>query len=139
MARITRYMCISKRNLLMKAFFKAQPSYCALVWMCHNRLMNNKINRLHERCLRIIYNDKTSSFVDLLAKDGSVTTHTRNLQVLATETFKIQKNMSTELMQRLFCVRQIRYNLRNPHHFAILSINSVTHGSESMSNFELRI
>ena len=40
--------------------------------------MNNKINRLHERCLKIIYNDKTSSFVDLLAKDGSVTIQTRN-------------------------------------------------------------
>ena len=64
--------------------------------------MNNKINRLHERFLRIIYNDKTSYFADLLAKDGSVTIHTRNLQVLATETFKVHKNMSTELMQGLF-------------------------------------
>ena len=32
--------------------------------------MKNKTTRLHERCLRIIYNDKTSSFADLLAKDG---------------------------------------------------------------------
>ena len=30
--------------------------------MCHNRKHNNKINRLHERCLRLIYNDKHSSF-----------------------------------------------------------------------------
>ena len=50
--------------------------------------MNNKINRLHESCLRVTYNDKVSSFVNLLAKDGSVTIHTKNLQVLATEMFK---------------------------------------------------
>ena len=41
--------------------------------------MNNEINRPHERCLRIIYNDKTP-FVDLLAKDGSITIHARNLR-----------------------------------------------------------
>ena len=64
--------------------------------------MNNKINRLHERCLRIIYNDKRSSNADLLAKDGSLTIHARNVEVLANEMFKVHKNMLTELMQGLF-------------------------------------
>ena len=64
--------------------------------------MNNKINRLHKRCLSIVYNDDTSSFVDLLAKNGSVTIHIRNVQVLDTEMFKAHKNMSPELMQGLF-------------------------------------
>ena len=49
----------------------------------------------------------------------------RNVQVLATEMFKVYKNMSTEIMQGHFCVRQTYYNLRNPHHFAVPSINSV--------------
>ena len=40
--------------------------------MCHNRTNNRKINRLNERCLRIIYNDKQSSFIELLEKDNSV-------------------------------------------------------------------
>ena len=64
--------------------------------------MKNKTTRLHERCLRIIYNDKTSSFADLLAKDGSVTIHTRNVQVLPTEMSKVHKNMSIKLIQGLF-------------------------------------
>ena len=50
--------------------------------MCHNRTNNNKIDRLHERCLRLIYNDKKSSFEDLLEKDGSVPIHHRNLRTL---------------------------------------------------------
>ena len=123
----------------MNALFKAQFSYYPLVWMCLCPSMNNKINKLHERCLRIIYNDKTSSFEDLLAKDGSVTIHKRNLQVLPTEMFKVHKNISTKLMQGLFCVRQTHYNLRNPHHFAIPSVNSVYHGSETISNLGSRI
>ena len=39
--------------------------------------MKNKINCLHERCLRFVYSDKTSSFETLLEKGGSVSKHTR--------------------------------------------------------------
>ena len=42
----------------MNAFFNSQFNCCPLIWMCHSRENNNKINRLYERCLRIIYNDK---------------------------------------------------------------------------------
>ena len=47
------------------------------------------------------YNDRGSFLEDLLGKDGSVTIHTRNLQALATEVFKVHKNMSRELIQGL--------------------------------------
>ena len=59
----------------MNTFFTSQFSYCPLVWMCHSCTNNNKINRLHERCLHIVYNDKQSSFSELLEKDGSVSVH----------------------------------------------------------------
>ena len=91
-----------KKTLLMNAFFKSRFSYWLLVWMSHGRLMNNKTSRLQEWWLRVIYNDKTLSFADLLAKHWSVTTHTQNLQVLATEMFKLHKKMLTELMQGPF-------------------------------------
>ena len=61
--------------------------------------MNNKINRLHERCMRLIYGDKTSSFEELLEQDKSVFIHTRNLQMLATECLKC-----TEVCLLLFSV-----------------------------------
>ena len=54
LARITTDMNIPKRRLLMNSFFISQFNCCPLVWMCHNRLMSNKINRLHEKCLHIV-------------------------------------------------------------------------------------
>ena len=78
-------MGTANKHILMNAFFTSQFSYCPLVWICHSRTNDNKINRLHERCLRIVYNDKESSFNDLLEKDGSVSIHMRNTQILATE------------------------------------------------------
>ena len=56
LARIAPYMDLPKRRMVMNAFFNSQFNYCPLIWMCHNRTTNRKINRLHERCLRIIYN-----------------------------------------------------------------------------------
>ena len=89
LARIVPYMDLSKRRMVMNAFFNSQFNYCPLIWMCHNRMTNRKINRLHERCLRIIYNDKQSSFKMFLEKDSSVSIHDRNIQCLASEMYKV--------------------------------------------------
>ena len=72
----------------MKAFIESQFGYCPLVWMFHSRSLNNKINRIHERALRITYNDKSSNFQELLDKDNSVTIHHRNIRTLAIEIYK---------------------------------------------------
>ena len=61
---------------------------------CHSRANNGKINRLHERCLRIMYSDKPLSFETLLEKDGSVSVHNRNPQIIATEMYKIKNELS---------------------------------------------
>ena len=53
--------------------------------------ITKKINRLHEKCLRIIYCNKQSSFKELLEKDSSVSIHERNIQILATEMYKVSK------------------------------------------------
>ena len=48
-SRITLYMDFNKRKLGVNAFFSSQFNYYLLIWMCHNRAHNNKINRLNER------------------------------------------------------------------------------------------
>ena len=62
----------SRRKMLMNAFSNSQFSHCPLVWMSHSRSINTKINNLHFRALRMIYNDVTASFQDLLYRDKSV-------------------------------------------------------------------
>ena len=81
--------------------------------MCHSRKNNNKINRLHEKCLRIIHNDKRSSFNALSEKDGSVSIHERNIKILATKMFKVSKNLALPQMHEIFKLKdQSHYNLR---------------------------
>lgn len=60
-----------------------------------------KINRLHEWRLRTIYFDKTS-FEALLEKDGSVSIHNKNLQLLVNEMYKASEGLSPPIITQLF-------------------------------------
>ena len=118
----------------MNAFFDSQFNYCPLIWMFHSRNLNNKINRLHELCLWVIYNDKTSSFKQLLENDNSVSKHHRNIQTLATEMYKVTNGLSPEIMNEIFQIREeSRYNLSYTYQFTIPPIHSVYNGSKSIS------
>ena len=91
--------------------------------------MNNKINRLHERCMHLIYGDKTSSFEELLEQDKFISIHTRNLRMMVTEMLKVFRNMSLLIFSELFCQRDISNNLRSNSNLAVPNIKSVFHGS----------
>ena len=47
-----------KGPILMSLVFTIQFHYCPAIWMFHSGTLKNKINRLGERYLRIIYNNK---------------------------------------------------------------------------------
>ena len=127
-------MNLSKKSTLMNAFFKSQFNYCSLIWMCHSCENNNKINRLHERCLIIIYSDKRSSFDALWEKDSSVSIHERNIKILATGMFKVSRNLAPPQMHEIFKLKdQSQYNLRYNSLFSRPLVKSVYKGTESLS------
>ena len=82
--------------------------------MFHSRSSEHKINKLNERALRLVYDDNPKlSFDELLAKDNSVTIHQRNLQLLATEIFKVKQGLSTGLTDEIFQFIDKPYKFRN--------------------------
>ena len=87
---------------------------------------------LHERFLRIIYNDKQSSFTELLNKDNSVSIHIRNIQRLAIEMVKFYNGLLRPLMNNIF-------NLRLVSEFSRPMVKSVYQGIESISYLRPKI
>ena len=108
--RFRYYLNQNQRKTLMSSFIQSQFSYCPLTWMFHGRVANDRINHIHERALRIVYRDQISSFDELLKKDGSLSIHHRNIQSLAIELFKADKNISNEIMSNIFEYRDVSYN-----------------------------
>ena len=135
LARVCNYMNKKKRRILMNAFITSQFSYCPLVWMSHSRTMNNRINKIYEKALRLVYKDETNlSLDDLLKKDKSVSIHQRNLQILATEIYKVRNDLGPEIMKDVFHFVQKPYNLRNDSTLQRRRNRTVYFGTESTSS-----
>ncbi len=133
LARVAHFMNKDKLRILMKAFIESQFAYCPLIWMFHSRELNNKINKLHERALRLVYNDHMSTFDELLLKDESLTVHHRNLQKLAIEMYKIRHNLSPQFMNSIFPSSDCPYKMRIAKDFEVHNIKTVYKGSETIS------
>ena len=100
--------------------------------MFHSRKLNNKINKLHERALRVVYDNPALSFEQLLDLDGSITIHHKNLHRLAIEMYKVKNNLSSPLVKRIFTNHVNSINLRNKRCWEIPKARTVLYGTETI-------
>ena len=100
--------------------------------MFHSRILNDKINKLHERALRLVYKNDNLTFQQLLEKDNSMTIHDRNLQKLATEMYKAKNKLSPQPVQDLFKQRDDIYDLRNERCWEVPRVQTVNYGIETL-------
>ena len=129
--RVAYYMTEKQRKKIMHSFIYAQFQYCPLVWIFHSREMNNRVNKIHERALRVVYRDYNNDFQVLLDKNDTFTIHEKCIQSLATELFKVKKKLSPEILDNVFVLNTLNkyhskrdFNSRNIHsvHFGISSL-----------------
>ena len=124
-------MGFEQRKIIMMCFILSQFGYCPLVWMFHSRKLNNRINRIHERALRIVYRDGDSSFEALLARDGSFTIHERNIQTLGIELYKVAYGIAPQIMRLVFPTRpHVKYPWQSI--FQTFNVRTAAWGTESL-------
>ena len=68
---MAKLFSFNKRRTLFKPFVESQFKYCPIVWIFYSRHTNNKINRLRESALKIVYDDDILTFAQLLAMEKS--------------------------------------------------------------------
>ena len=102
-----------------------------------SRKANNKINKLHERALRIVYDDDISSFEQLLEKDNSFTIHHQNIQTMVIEMYKIKNGLSENSFNDIFVNidNDNSYNLRSRCDFRVPCVNTEVCGKTSLRYF----
>ena len=126
--RVSKYITDKdKLKLIMRTFIESQFNYCPLIWMCHSRELNRKINKLHERALRVVYKNRNLTFQQLLEKDESFTIHERNLQKLAIEMYKVKHNLCPKPFQELFTPA-----IRGKNEWVIPRVKKVNKGLETI-------
>ena len=108
--------------------------------MFQSRITKSRVNKIHERAWRLVYDDSLYlSFDELLIKDKSVSVHQRNLQLLATEIFKVKNRVYTGLTEDIFHFANKPYDLQNNRIPFRKRNRTVFYGTESLSSLALRI
>ena len=91
-----------------------QFSYCPLIWMFHSRAMEHKINRIHERTLRLIYpNQNQPIFKELLEEKQDLAYTRKTYQTLQLKFIRLKARSPLEIVNSLFEFAYKNYDLRN--------------------------
>ena len=104
-----------------------------LPWMFSTREVNNKTNRLHERGLRALLNDETSTFNDMLSKSNDTTIHVKNIQKLMIEFYKYLYGLSAPIMKEVFTKRILKYNLRSCRWTLLPNLKTEKYGTDTVA------
>ena len=105
-------MRFEQRKRIVNSLITSHFTYCPLVWMFHSRRLNNSINHIHERVLRIIYQDYNSSFTELLRKGSSlIIHHQRTLKLLVAVMFKVKIEVAPDIKKEIFEIVNRNYNV----------------------------
>ena len=124
--RISNMLDMQKKSLLFNSIIKSQFSYCPLVWMFCSRRSNSLVNNVHERALRIVHDNHNSSY-------SECTIHQQNINVLMKEIYKFENDLSPPLIDDMFQVCKINYDLRHFQKIVNTKKNSVKMGLETIS------
>ena len=108
--------------------------------MFRSRAIEHRINRIHDRTLRLIYpNQHQLTFKELLEKSKTVSIRQRNLQTLATEIYKAKNKITSEVVNSLFDFTNKNYNLKNVSFLKRNRYFAVHYGNESLVSLALKI
>ena len=74
---------VQTKKIIIKRIYYSQFSYVPVIWTFHSRKLDNRVNHIHERILRLVYKDYTSSFDELLLATllGFITVTYKNLHL----------------------------------------------------------
>ena len=133
LARISNYLTHDQKRLFLNSIIKSQFSYCPLICMFCSCSLDNLINRIHERALRLIHNDHVSTFQDILEITKEKTIHQNNLQSLAKEIYKLSNGLSPPKMNEAFMIGNNKYNLRNFKCVYSTNERTVKYGTEGVT------
>lgn len=100
----------------MKTDWGSNCEFYPLAWMIYNKILNNRIQRIHKRALRIVYREKISSFTEF--------------QVIDTKLYEVKIAIAPDLIKKLFPLSMHAYNLRSSYEFDVENEKSIYYDTE---------
>ena len=114
LSRISRHINLKSKSIIYNSFIASNFNYCPLVWYFCGTANSNKLDKLQERSLRILYNDFDSPIQNLIEQLGQGTLLSNRLKYLILEVFKSIRKLNAPCLHDVFVLNEVPYNLRTP-------------------------
>ena len=133
LARISSHLDLAGRRIIYNSFVASNFNYCPLVWHFCGSTNSNKLEKIQERCLRIIYKDYVSNYDTLLENANTNTLVISRIRTLLVEVFKSVHQLNAKCIRDLFEVKVTSYALRNPLQIIQTRKRTTTYGLRTVS------
>ena len=121
--RIRKFLTIEKSKILGNAFIDSQFNYAPLLWMFCRKTLYSKIEKIHHKTSKVIY-ESNDTYDNLLLQSNTVSVHQRHLRFLMTEMYKSISQLNPEFMWSYFTHKDMPYNLRKGPFFGLPKTHS---------------
>ena len=113
LARISKHLNINSRRAIYNSFIMSNFNYCPLVWHFCGQVNNQKLEKIQERALRILFADYNSSYRELLEKAGTTTLLIQRLRLIALTVFTSLHGLNPPCLNDLFTPKSVPYEMRD--------------------------
>ena len=131
MRRIRKFLTIEKAKILGNAFIDSQFNYAPLLWMFCRKTLYSKIEKIHHKTLKVIY-ESNDNYDNLLLQTNMVSVHQKHLRVLMTEIYKSISQLNPEFMWSCFTHKDMPYNLRKGLFLGLRKAHSFYYGKNAV-------
>ena len=129
--RIRKFLTIEKAKILGNAFIDRQFNYATLLWMFCRKTLYSKIEKIHHKTLKVIY-ESNYTYDNLLLQSNTVSVHQRHPRFLVTEIYKSISQLNLEFMWSYFTLKDMPYNLRKGPFLDLPKAHSFYYGTNAV-------
>ena len=137
--RFSKYLKIDRRLSVYKSFIQSNFSYSPVAWLFCGRKNSNKLEKLQERALRIVFNDFSSSYEFLCERANTLPLSFYQLRFLGIEMYKCIKKTNPTYLNDLFCEQTSDYQLRDSSRLILPRFNTFKFGFKSFRYFGAKL
>ncbi len=120
--------------LIYHAFIEANLNYCPHIWMNKNKTDMKHIENVQKRALRMVFNDYSSSYQELLKWAKTCTLEIRWKRQLVSEVYRATHNLKPPYITSLFPPKILNYDFRSNMPISQHKFQTQTHGYHSLRN-----
>ncbi len=123
------------RESIHNSFIMSNFNYCPIVWHFCSKTSTTKMEKLQERALRFLLDDKVSSYEILMSKCNSSTLHLKRLRSICTEVFKSLNSLNPNFMSEMFEKKDVPYHLRDQSVLVQPKFKKISYGKNTFGYY----